>query len=89
MRVEMVTLYADHERSVQPGQQAVFPPDKAKALVAGGYARVVEEAAVRTRPAAAAKTRGKRGSAKPAPSEGNRQGGEEESQPPPENPNND
>lgn len=59
MRVEMITLYADAERSVQPGQQAVFPPEKAQALIAGGYARAVEEGEVRTRPVTKTRGRGK------------------------------
>ncbi|MEV0586328.1 hypothetical protein [Nonomuraea sp. NPDC050310] len=41
MEVEMVTLYADHERSVQPGQRAKFTPEKAEALIAGGFAKEV------------------------------------------------
>ena len=59
MRVVMTRIYADPERSLQPGQEAVFPPEKAKALIASGAARAVEEAEVRTRPVTAPKDRGR------------------------------
>lgn len=60
MRVEMKTLYATPERTVQAGEQAVFPREEAEALIAGGFARAVDEdGAVRTRPAASASNRGK------------------------------
>lgn len=67
MKIQMITLYADAERSVQPGQVALFPPDKAEALIAGGYARAVGEGEVRTRPVEAAKTRGRKQPAKQDP----------------------
>lgn len=53
MKLEMRTLYATSERSIQPGQQAVFPPEEAEALIAGGFAVPVDEdgeGKVRTRP---------------------------------------
>ncbi|MFB4294800.1 hypothetical protein ACBI99_44725 [Nonomuraea sp. ATR24] len=61
MKVEMIKLYADSELSVAPGQRANFPPDKAKALIAAGVARAVDEDGVATRPAAPARTRGRAG----------------------------
>lgn len=67
MRVEMTRIYADPERSLQPGDVAAFPPDKAQALIASGAARAVDEP-LRTRPVAAAKTRG-RGKQKAKPAE--------------------
>lgn len=54
MKLEMRTLYATPERSIQPGQQAVFPPEEAERLIAGGFAVPVDEqghGVVRARPA--------------------------------------
>ncbi|MFF0867634.1 hypothetical protein ACFYUV_38135 [Nonomuraea sp. NPDC003560] len=50
MKIKMLTLYASAERSVQPGETAVFPNDEAEELIAGGFAVPADGAQVRTRP---------------------------------------
>jgi hypothetical protein len=55
----MTRIYADPERSLQPGEEAVFPSEKAEQLIAAGCARAVEGQEVRTRPVAAPKNRAK------------------------------
>ncbi|MCG5220271.1 hypothetical protein [Streptosporangium sp. KLBMP 9127] len=61
MQVEMLTLYASPDRTIQVGQRAVFPPEEAKELIDGGFARAVDEHATRTRPAVPAANRARRG----------------------------
>ncbi|MFG1873386.1 hypothetical protein ACGFIV_00935 [Sphaerisporangium sp. NPDC049003] len=73
MKLEMRTLYATSERSVQPGQQAVFPREEAEALIAGGFAVPVDddgEGKVRTRPVPQPPKRAARGGKPPAAPEG-------------------
>jgi hypothetical protein len=53
----MTRLYADPERSLQPGEEAVFPQEKAEQLIAAGCARAIEGQEVRNRPVAPAKNR--------------------------------
>lgn len=50
MKIRMVTLYASAERSVQPGEEALFPNDEAEALIEAGFAVPVDGGQVRTRP---------------------------------------
>lgn len=55
MWVEMIQLYADAERSVQPGQRAQFPNETAEKLIKDGAAVQVdgpqgERTEIRTRP---------------------------------------
>ena len=66
MKIEMVTLYASPERTVQPGETALFPNDEAEALIEGGFARAVDADELRTRPVGPPSNRAKTGGKQPA-----------------------
>ncbi|MFD8556629.1 hypothetical protein ACFV1N_04960 [Streptosporangium canum] len=66
MKIEMVTLYASPERTVQPGETALFGNDEAQALIDGGFARPVDADGIRTRPVPQPAKAGGRGGKQPA-----------------------
>lgn len=60
MKLQMMTLYATAERTIQPGEVADFAPEEARALIAGHYAMSVD-------PAPAPETKGRKQARKATP----------------------